>query len=126
MRAPFLNLNLRYLTVFVFMAFISKSVNNQCYNKYLFGKISKRSTKNVSLRKRKNSKIYSRQFQVKNETFFQSGIVCYKFSNSSFFCRDVFCRYFRDLSGNVFVVALIVDRFRDKRHKHEYGKIFLI
>src|SRR5277367_4091886 len=37
--------------------------------------------------------------------------------------RDVFCRSFRDLSKKVFVVALIVDRFRDKRHKHEYGKI---
>src|SRR5277367_4575313 len=29
-------------------------------------------------------------------------------------------RSFRDLSGNVWVVALIVNRFRDKRQKHQH------
>ena len=30
-------------SVLVFLAFISKTVNNQCYNPYIFGKISKSS-----------------------------------------------------------------------------------
>src|SRR5277367_4293676 len=30
-------------SVLVLLAFISKSANNQCYNPYIFGKISKRS-----------------------------------------------------------------------------------
>src|SRR5277367_5014364 len=68
---------------------------------------------NMAERKRKNSKIYSRQFQFKLIYFFETKIVCYKFSNSSLFFRP-YCRARKDLSEKVWVVALIVYRFRDK------------
>src|SRR5258706_8276203 len=47
----------------VFFAFISKSVNNQCDNPYIFGKIFSISTTSI-LRKRSKAKIYSRQLQL--------------------------------------------------------------
>src|SRR5277367_3798536 len=97
LKSAFSESNLKYLTVFVFLAFISKSVNNRCYNPYIDGKISNRSTKK-SLRKRKNSKIYSRQFPIQNATRIflktKSGIVCYKFSNSSVFVETFFVNLF--------------------------------
>src|SRR5277367_839109 len=67
-------------------------------------------------RKRKNSKIYSRQFKLH---FFETGIVCYKFSNSSVFFRP-YCRARKDLSKNIWVVALIVYRFRDKSENTKF------
>src|SRR5277367_2376784 len=45
LKGAFFKSNLKYLTVFVFFSFISKSVNNRCYNPYIDGKISKKSTK---------------------------------------------------------------------------------
>src|SRR5277367_4746088 len=56
-------------SVLVFLAFISISVNNQCYNPYISGKI------------------FSRSFQ------------------------------------NVWVVALIVNRFRDNRQEHQHRRL---
>src|SRR5277367_882914 len=98
-------------SVLVFLAFISKSINNQCYNPYFFGKIFSSST----IWSKENGRI--RKFIVDNSGFkknkVQTEIVCYKFSNSSVFFRP-YCRARKDLSENVWVVALIVYRFRDK------------
>ena len=66
-----------------FFPFISKSVNNQCYNPYLFGKIFQSCT-TWCKKNRKNSEIYSRQFQFKSINF-QTKIVCYEFPNTSVF-----------------------------------------
>src|SRR5277367_2316755 len=73
---------------------------------------------NMVERKRKNSKIYNRQFQFELY-FLQTGIVCYKFSNSSVLFTP-YCRARKDLSGKVWVVALIVYQFRDKRENTKY------
>src|SRR5277367_5816050 len=73
---------------------------------------------NMAERKRKNSKIYSRQFQFKLY-FFETGSVCYKFSNSSVFFRP-YCRARKDLSEKVWVVAFIVYRFRDKSENTKF------
>src|SRR5277367_2309088 len=59
---------------------------------------SRKDLQKTSLRKRKNSKIYSRQFPIQNATRIflktQSGIVCYKFSNSSVFVETFFVDLF--------------------------------
>src|SRR5277367_2133719 len=60
------------------------------------------------------------KFQIgKIFIFFEKLIVCYKFSNSSVFFTP-YCRARKDLSENVWVVALIVYRFRDRRKKHPW------
>src|SRR5277367_3288358 len=73
---------------------------------------------NMAERKRKNSKIYNRQFQFKLY-FFETGIVCYKFANSSVFFRP-YCRARKDLSKNIWFVALIVYRLRDKSENTKF------
>src|SRR5277367_2651606 len=50
-------------------------------------------------------------------------IVCYKFSNSSVFFTP-YCRARKDFSERVWVVALIVNRFRDKREKKTHFTTF--
>src|SRR5277367_3866612 len=89
LKGPFFESNLKYLTVFVFFAFMSKSVNNQWYNKYIFGNIFSSSIKNGSTKTQECENL-SRQFQVENALFFQPGIVCYKFSNSCVFVESFF------------------------------------
>src|SRR5277367_4481309 len=73
---------------------------------------------NMVERKRKNSKIYSRQFQFEKNKV-QTEIVCYKFSNSSVFFLP-YCRGRKDLSEKVWFVALIVYRFRDKSENTKF------
>ena len=96
--------------------FISKSVNNQCYKLYIFGKIFSSST----IWCKENGRI--RKFIATNFSMnfiFQKEIDCYKFSNSSVFFRP-YCRAPKDLSEKVWVVALIVYRFRDNRKKKHF------
>src|SRR5277367_5827853 len=79
------------LSVLVFLAFISKTVNNQCYNPYIPGKIFSRSIK--------------------------------KCMGCSIDCLPFPERSRKYLSGNVWVVALIVYRFRDNRQKHQHRRL---
>src|SRR5277367_4212835 len=83
-------------SLLVFLAFISKSVNNQCYNPYSFGKISKRSFQKcmgvVALFLAFISKSVNNQ--------------CY----NPYIFGKIFSRSFRNIFGKILkVVALLTD-----------------
>src|SRR5277367_7052731 len=61
---------------------------------------------------------YSRQFRFEKNKV-HTELVCNKFSNYSVFFTP-YCRARKDLSEKVWVVALIVYRFRDKRENTKY------
>src|SRR5277367_1066639 len=94
-----------------FFAFISKSVKNQCYNPYLFGKIFSSSTiwykENGRIRK-----FIADNFSLKIDTFKLKCLL-----RVFEFFRFLYTRLYSSKRSfqKIWVVALIVNRFRDKR-----------
>ena len=105
----------------VFLAFISKTVNNQCYNPYIARKISKR-----SFQKCMGCSIYCLPFSRKTQKTptpkaqLLSWRLCFWRLSRKRLTINATTHIFlersrKDLSIKVWVIALIVYRFRDKQ-----------
>ena len=98
----------------MFFACISKTVNNQCDNPKHFWKALVELYNFDFYENVRNRKFIADNSSLKKFLFFKLEL----YVDFLRFRRNRSCRARKDLSKNVWVVALIVYRFRDKCKKH--------
>src|SRR5277367_5651552 len=97
-----------------FSAIISKSVSNQCYKQYIFGKIFS-SFKIWCKENGRIRKFIADNFSLKIDTF-KLKLSAMNFQILPFSLHHVVqCTARKDLSKNIWFVAFIANRFRDNR-----------